>query len=162
MLQGNGAAATQAGYGVMVGFSDGSEASDATQIMLFREKGVDAIVSMGGGFPKVLYETQKIIPVVTVSGGGSMLDTSSHSVDLFRYMIGEIESQTALYSKHFEKSDGEDTAILLVKSVDGVIGSLSSCFVAGAGKAFIEVTGLGGVLTYDYFKPEEIMYKKRG
>lgn len=155
-----------------------AEASAAQLMMAFRHRYVPAVVEL-----KKLIQSGAIgVPVMfhnsfygpafglegtwftqkAVAGGGSMLDTGSHSVDLFRYLMGEIESQTAQVSKHFEKSDVEDTAVLVVKSVKGVIGAFTSCFVAGASRAFIEVTGQGGVLTYDYFKPEEIAYKKRG
>jgi predicted dehydrogenase len=90
-----------------------------------------------------------------------MLDTSSHSVDLFRFLLGEVAEQSALMSRHFEGTDVEDAAILLLKSTRGALGSLSSAFVAGDGSAYIDVTGQDGRLLYDYFQPDVLKYKKR-
>ncbi len=85
-----------------------------------------------------------------VSGGGCMLDTSSHSVDLFRYLIGEVIEQQAVMHRHFAGTDVEDCAILVLKSENGVLGSLTSGFVAGSGRARVDITGQAGRLVYEY------------
>ncbi len=97
-----------------------------------------------------------------VSGGGCILDTSSHSVDLFRFLIGEIKEQQAVMHTHFEGTDVEDAGIITVKAQNGALGSMTSAFVAGDGMAFIDITGQDGRLVYDYTKGTELKYKKRG
>lgn len=98
----------------------------------------------------------------SVAGGGCMLDTSSHSVDLFRFMIGEVVEQHAVYHTHFEGTDVEDAAILTLKADNGALATMGSGFVLGAGMAFIDITGQEGRLIYDYCKPTELKYLKTG
>lgn len=93
-----------------------------------------------------------------IAGGGCMLDTSSHSVDLFRYLMGEVIAQEAVMHRHWEETNVEDASLLTVKSERGAIGSLGAAWVAGSGAAFIDVFGLKGRLYYDYCKPDELKY----
>jgi predicted dehydrogenase len=97
-----------------------------------------------------------------VAGGGCMLDTSSHAVDLFRYLVGEPVEASAVMHRHFDDTDVEDAAILLLKSDTGALGSLASGFVAGDGAAFIDVVGREGRLLYDYLQPDVLKHKQRG
>ena len=85
-----------------------------------------------------------------LAGGGSMLDTSSHAVDLFRYLFGEIVEQHAVMNRYFENTDVEDSAILTVRSAGGVIGSMVSSFTIGSGNALITIAGDKGRAVYDY------------
>lgn len=85
-----------------------------------------------------------------IAGGGCMLDTGAHSVDLFRYLFGEIIEQHAVMHKHFDNTDVEDCAILTVKAENGTLGSLTSGFVAGGGHALVDITGKAGRLVYEY------------
>lgn len=91
-----------------------------------------------------------------ISGGGCMLDTSPHSVDLFRYLFGEIVEQHAVMHRHFENTDVEDCAILTVKGANGTLGSLTSGFVVGGGRAVLDISGQAGRIVYEYDK--EIRY----
>lgn len=93
-----------------------------------------------------------------VAGGGSLLDTNSHSVDLFRFIVGEIASQQAVTHRHFGSTDVEDTGIIVVRSVDGALGALESSFVAGIGRAFVHITGTKGHAEYDY-SGTEVRYR---
>jgi predicted dehydrogenase len=97
-----------------------------------------------------------------IAGGGSILDTSSHSLDLFRFMIGEVAESTAVMNTNFEGRDVEDTGILSVKAENGALGVMTSSFAAGDGMAFLDITGQEGRLIYDYCNGEEIKYKKLG
>lgn len=94
-----------------------------------------------------------------IAGGGCLLDTNSHSVDLFRFLIGEITEQTGAMHRHFKTTDVEDAGILTVKAANGAVGSMYSAFVAGAGVAYIDIVGTKGRALYDYFTPEELRYK---
>lgn len=97
-----------------------------------------------------------------VAGGGCMLDTSSHSVDLFRYMIGEVVERHAVFHTHFQGTNVEDAAVLTLKADNGALASLASGFVFGVGAAYIDVTGKDGELRYDYTCPTELITRKRG
>ena len=85
-----------------------------------------------------------------IAGGGCMLDTSAHSVDLFRYLFGEVIEQYAVMHKYFDNTDVEDCAILSLKSENGTLGSLTSGFVVGGGRARVDITGQAGRLVYEY------------
>jgi predicted dehydrogenase len=94
-----------------------------------------------------------------IAGGGCILDTSSHSVDLFRFLVGEIVSQNAVMHRHFRTTDVEDAGILSVKAVNGAVGAMASGFVAGCGMAFIDIMGTKGQIRYDYMEPEKLMHR---
>ncbi len=85
-----------------------------------------------------------------ISGGGCLLDTSSHSVDLFRFIVGEVSGQKAVMHRHFKTTDVEDAGILSVKAKNGAIGTMQSSFVAGVGMAFIDIIGTKGRVLFEY------------
>lgn len=95
-----------------------------------------------------------------VAGGGSLMDTTSHSVDLFRHLIGEIAEYSAVMHRHFTDTDVEDTSILSVKSDTGVVGSLSASWVAGDVVCIIDVIGKIGRIFFDYGTPADVRIKK--
>lgn len=97
-----------------------------------------------------------------IAGGGCIFDTNTHSIDLFRFLIGEVKEQSAVMHRHFEGTDVEDAGILVVKAENGAIGSMTSSFVAGAGKAFIDIMGQKGEIFYDYTVPDKIILKLTG
>ena len=94
-----------------------------------------------------------------VAGGGCIFDTNSHSVDLFRFLMGEVIEQKAVMHRHFEGTDVEDAGTIIVKSKEGAIGSMTSAFVAGTGKAFIDIMGQKGEIFYDYCDPDKVKIK---
>ena len=152
--------------------------SKAILMMAFRHRFIPANVKMkemidAGKIGKVVFfhntfcgpafhMKDKWFTKKAISGGGCMLDTSSHSVDLFRFLVGEIAEQKAVMFKHFENTDVEDAAILSVKAENGAIGAFTSTFVAGDGIAYIDIVGQDGRLYFDYLKADELKYKKRG
>ena len=94
-----------------------------------------------------------------IAGGGCILDTNSHSVDLFRFLVGEIVEQTGAMHRHFKTTDVEDAGILTVKAANGAVGSMYSAFVAGSGVACIDIVGTRGRALYDYFTPGTLKYR---
>lgn len=94
-----------------------------------------------------------------IAGGGSILDTNSHSVDIFRFLIGEIADQKIVMHKHFKNTNVEDAGILSVKAANGALGSMESAFVAGMGMAVIDVIGTKGRAVYDYDTADELKYR---
>jgi predicted dehydrogenase len=85
-----------------------------------------------------------------LSGGGVLVDTCSHSVDLFRFLVGEVASAAALTSRHLEGIDTEDTGAILLKSEDGAIGTLEASWLTPVGTAIIEIYGTEGKAVLDY------------
>jgi predicted dehydrogenase len=89
-----------------------------------------------------------------LSGGGAMIDSSIHSVDLFRYLIGEPVHVSAVTSaretEHGPALAVEDTAAMLLQAADGTIGVIESSWRAGVGEWTVTVYGSGGTLAMDY------------
>ncbi len=95
-----------------------------------------------------------------VSGGGCLMDTTIHSVDLFRYLVGEITEQHAVMNKTIHGADVEAAGILVVKADNGAIGSLASAWVAGTDVAYISIMGQKGQILYDYTEPGTVKVKQ--
>ena len=153
-----------------------ADKSNAKLMLAFRHRFIPAIVKMkeliaSGQLGQLIFMhntfcgpaffmKDKWFSKKAVAGGGSMLDTSSHSVDLFRFLVGEVAEQHAVCHTHLDGTDVEDAAIITLKSVDGVLGSLTSAWVAGAGEADILIMGQNGKLEYTYFG--DLVFHKRG
>jgi predicted dehydrogenase len=84
----------------------------------------------------------------SVAGGGVLLDICSHSVDLFRFLAGEVVEQHAVFHRHLHGIDVEDAGIIALKGKSGVIGTISASWVVGAGQASIDLFGQRGRLSY--------------
>ena len=97
-----------------------------------------------------------------IAGGGCILDTNSHSVDLFRYIVGEVADEKAFMHRHFKTTDVEDAGILIMKAENGAMGSVESGFVLGSGAAYIDIFGTKGRAIFDYYKPLEVRYMPMG
>lgn len=92
----------------------------------------------------------------SIAGGGCMIDTSSHSVDLFRYIFGDITTYSCQVNRRLPGTDVEDSSVLCVRSSSGVLGVLQAGWVCGVGRAIIDIIGEKGRAVYDYTKPENI------
>jgi predicted dehydrogenase len=97
-----------------------------------------------------------------IAGGGTLMDTSIHSVDIFRYLFGEVVEQKAVMQRHLEGTDVEDVSILILRAENGVIGSLTASWVAADGVAEIDVMGQEGRMVYDYYCPDQIKVRRQG
>lgn len=85
-----------------------------------------------------------------VSGGGTLMDTTVHSVDLFRYIVGEIDQVRALTNKSRPEFRVEDTSAMLVRSTAGCLGVLEASWSVAPGTLMIEVRCEHGEILYDY------------
>lgn len=89
-----------------------------------------------------------------LSGGGVLMDTCVHSVDLFRSVIGEVEEVRALTATTATDRGPalavEDTALLTLRSVGGVLGIIQASWRVAPGDAVITVSGSQGRLDLDY------------
>lgn len=90
----------------------------------------------------------------SLSGGGVMMDTSVHSVDLFRHLIGDAARvQASRVTRTSELGPAltvEDTAVIVLTSHTGVIGVIEASWRTPPGEWVVSVYGTRGTLTLDY------------
>jgi len=91
-----------------------------------------------------------------VSGGGSFIDTGSHSLDLFRFLVGDAEVAAAVYSEQWP-GRGESSATVLLR------GKMSAGVIQSGwlepGRFELSLVGTTGRLIYDYDRPTELIRK---
>ncbi len=90
----------------------------------------------------------------SISGGGVLFDTLIHSVDLFRFLIGDPVQVQAVASTSANDLgpmlDVEDTAIIILRTSDGTVGSLEASWRTPPGEWFVTIYGTKGAATVDY------------
>jgi len=92
-----------------------------------------------------------------IAGGGILLDTAVHSLDLFRFLVGEVATICAQTSATLP-TQVEDSATLLLRSVDNVIGEISCSWVTPPGEAIVRTYGTEGTLEIDYNREPNLRY----
>lgn len=98
-----------------------------------------------------------------IAGGGVLIDTLVHSVDLFRILTGsEVTAVSASVSTSLPGITVEDSASLLVTSASGVAGSLNCSWVTPVSEAEIRIYGTEGQIVIDYAQPGGIRYRLAG
>ncbi|MET9019979.1 Gfo/Idh/MocA family oxidoreductase [Actinopolymorpha sp. NPDC004070] len=89
-----------------------------------------------------------------ISGGGVLMDTCVHSVDLFRYLFGEVDQVRALTATTATSRgpalEVEDSAVLSLRSHAGVLGVIEASWRTAPGEAVVTVSGTHGRLHLDY------------
>ena len=94
-----------------------------------------------------------------IAGGGIMLDTLTHSIDIFRALTrDEIVSAHAFLSSTLPIRV-EDSASLLVRSGRGVLGSLNCSWVTPVADSFVRIHGSDGQAIIDYNAKAGLRYK---
>ncbi|MFO7633173.1 MAG: Gfo/Idh/MocA family oxidoreductase [Caldilinea sp.] len=84
-----------------------------------------------------------------MAGGGVLIDTLVHSIDIFRVLVGEITRVDASVSTTLPVSV-EDSASIQVVSETGVIGSLNCSWTTPVSEAEIRIWGTEGEAIIDY------------
>ena len=87
--------------------------------------------------------------VPEVAGGGILIDTLVHSIDLFRYLVGEVSTVSAQTSTTLPIAV-EDSAVIMMQSGSGVPGVCSCSWVSPPGQAVVQVFGSEGTAVIDY------------
>jgi predicted dehydrogenase len=59
-----------------------------------------------------------------IAGGGVLIDNGTHSVDVVRYFLGPIAEVMAVEGKRVQHLQVEDTASMLLRTPDGVLGTV--------------------------------------
>lgn len=89
-----------------------------------------------------------------IAGGGVIFDTCVHSVDLFRYLIGEptaVQALTATTATPLGPAlDVEDTAIITLRSATGALGVIEASWRTPPGEWTLAVYGTAGTAVIDY------------
>jgi predicted dehydrogenase len=130
---------------------------------MIAEGKIGDVVVFNNAFGGPMFEMEgKWFTKKSIAGGGCLLDTNSHSVDLFRFIVGEIKSQTGAMSRHFKSTDVEDAGIICVSTQDGALGNMQSGFVLGDGVAYIDIIGTKGHLIFDYCAGPNVKYRASG
>jgi len=99
-----------------------------------------------------------------VSGGGCLMDTSVHSVDLFRFLAGEVarvEGAGVTVSSSI-RPGVEDTAAMLLVSKSGAIGIIEASWTLPGGVNVVEVYGTKGVAFVHYWDGFQSRYQIEG
>jgi predicted dehydrogenase len=122
-------------------------------------------------FPRV-WRLQK-----SVAGSGALGDIASHSIDLSRYLVGEITEVSGLLKTFIEerpmpgdpkqmgKVDVDDAALSLVRFDRGAIGSIEGTRFATGRKNYnrFEINGSKGSIVFDLERMNELeVYKEEG
>lgn len=94
-----------------------------------------------------------------IAGGGVLIDTLVHSVDIFRALAGEIVRVDGAVSRALPTIQVEDSASLQVVSASGVIGSLNCSWVTPISEAEVRVWGTEGEAVIDYGQPAGLRYR---
>lgn len=122
-------------------------------------------------FPRV-WRLQKAI-----AGSGALGDIASHSIDLSRYLVGEITEVSGLLKTFIKerplpndpskkgKVDVDDAALSLVKFKNGAVGSIEGSRFATGRKNYnrFEINGSKGSIAFDLERMNELeVYKEEG
>ena len=88
-----------------------------------------------------------------VAGGGILIDTLVHSIDIFRALAGEVTQVAASISTTLPTLQVEDSASILLTSANGAIGVLTCSWVTPVSEAEIRIYGTEGEAVIDYAQP---------
>jgi UDP-N-acetylglucosamine 3-dehydrogenase len=95
----------------------------------------------------------------SVAGGGILIDTLVHSIDIFRALVGEEIRHVSASVLNRLPIDVEDTASILVTSTSGIIGSLNCSWITPVSEAEIRIYGTLGQAVIDYARPGGLRFR---
>lgn len=88
-----------------------------------------------------------------IAGGGALMDTSVHSVDLFRHLVGEVGAVSGAcraFNPVIQERGIEDSAAMLLTSTEGAIGVIEASWMTPWSANVVEVYGENGAAVIDY------------
>ena len=85
-----------------------------------------------------------------ISGGGTIPDTSVHSIDLFRYLVGEASKVCAAVETADSRYGVEDCSTILLQASNGAIGVIEASWTSPGSANVIEIYGTDGAIIIDY------------
>jgi 1,5-anhydro-D-fructose reductase (1,5-anhydro-D-mannitol-forming) len=96
------------------------------------------------------------------SGGGSLIDTGCHSLDIFQFLVGTPELVGATFDRAWS-GRGDSSATVLVRSAAGPHAGVAGVVQAGwlePTRFHIRLVGTDGALFYDYEAPEVLLHQR--
>lgn len=94
-----------------------------------------------------------------IAGGGILIDTLVHSVDIFRALAGEVKQVMASVSTTLPTIQVEDSASILLTSASNVIGVLTCSWVTPVSEAEVRIYGTEGEAVIDYGQSGGLRYR---
>lgn len=92
------------------------------------------------------------------SGGGVLIDNASHSIDLFRFLLGDVRNISARINTFIQKIEVEDTAKILMEMESGTLATIDlSWSVPIPSDYYLELYGSEGTILLSPLK-----YKRKG
>lgn len=86
----------------------------------------------------------------SVSGGGALMDTGVHSIDLYRFLIGDIARVSAELATETPGLGVEDNSVVLVNGPAGIPGVIEASWTTPAGGSLLVIYGTEGTAMVDY------------
>ncbi len=82
-----------------------------------------------------------------MSGGGVIIDNGTHSVDIMRYFMGPLAEVQAIAGKRLQNTRVEDTALILARGVDGLMGTIDLSWSLNKEiDSYINIYGVSGTM----------------
>ena len=86
-----------------------------------------------------------------VSGGGCLIDHCTHSLDLYRFLVGEPVRIDAMRSNVLQDVAVEDLGSIQLMTADGAIGQIASSYSLRSAGSWLEVVGENGAGRISYW-----------
>lgn len=97
-----------------------------------------------------------------IAGGGVLMDTAIHGLDLFRFYCGEVTDAVGRVDQALQGTDVEDSGAIVLKAESGAIGVLLASWNIGAWQAKVSVYTDRACLFFDYGDPKRIKLQRHG
>jgi len=88
--------------------------------------------------------------------GGVLLDTCCHSIDMFRFLCGDVAKVAAQFPPQTQRMEVEDSAVLMLTAANGAVGIIEGSWSSPPGYFGVEVYGTKAQALYDYASPPTI------